>query len=97
MSNSIKPTILENVDNEISDLCTIKTQVSQFRAQMGTKLTYEQYCILVLSTTQAYDAQYEINANLRGTIHSVYNSEINNHNPTEYDLDDSYNIDSSIL
>ena len=42
MSNSIKYTMLENAVDGISDLRTIKPQAAQFRAQMGTHLTYEQ-------------------------------------------------------
>ena len=58
MSDSIKHTMLENVVNGISDLRAVKTQVAQFIAQIGIKLTYEQYCTLGLSTAQAYDVQH---------------------------------------
>ena len=56
MSGSVKHNILENTVNGISALLAIKTQVAQFRAQVGTNLTYEKYCTLVLSSAQAYDA-----------------------------------------
>ena len=41
MSDSINHTMLGNVVNGTSDLRVAKTQAAQFRAQMGTKLTYE--------------------------------------------------------
>ena len=50
MSDSIKHTMLENTVSGIADLCAVKTQAAQFRAQMGTSLTYEQYFTLALST-----------------------------------------------
>ena len=63
MSDSVKYTMLENVANRISDLRAVKTQTAQFRAQIGTNLTYEQYFTLVLSAAQAYDAQRTTKAN----------------------------------
>ena len=97
MSDSIKHTMLENIVNGISDLLTVKTRAAQFRAQMGTKLIYEQYYTLIVYAAQAYDAQHAIKVNSRGTRRSVYNSEIYNHNPTEYTIYDSYNVDNSIF
>ena len=67
MSDSIKHTMLENAVSGIADLRAVKTQAAKFRAQLGTNLTYEQYCTLVLSATQAYDAQHITNATSRGT------------------------------
>ena len=71
MYDSIKHTILESVVNGISDFCVVKTQAAQFRAQVGTKLTYEKYCTLVVSVAHAYDASYVTKANSRGTRRSV--------------------------
>ena len=96
MANSIKHTVLENVVHVISDLRTVKTQAAQFRAQIGTNLIYEKYYTLILSVAQVYDDQQATKANLRGTRFSMHNSELHTHIPTEYDFDDSYNIDSSI-
>ena len=91
MYDSIKHTILENVINGISDLYAIKTQAAQFRAQMGTNLTYVKYCTLVLAAAQAYDAQHATKANSRGTRRSIYNGELQYHIPDlhEYDLDNN--------
>ena len=51
MSDSIKHTMLESAVSGIANLRTDKTQTAQFRAQIGTNLTYEQYFTLVLSST----------------------------------------------
>ena len=67
MSDSIKHTMLESAVSGISGLRAVKIQTAQFKAQMGTNLTYEQYCILVLSGAHAYDAQHVINVTSRGT------------------------------
>ena len=56
MSDFIKHIMIENAVNGISDLRAVKIQAAQLRAQLGTTLTYEQYCTLVLSASQAYDA-----------------------------------------
>ena len=96
MSDSIKHTMLENAVSGIADLRAVKTQAAQFRAQMGTNLTYEQYCTLILSTTQSYDAQHVTNVTSRGTRRSVYNSTIY-HESTENDICESHNIDSPIF
>ena len=71
MSDSINHTMLENSVNGISDLRDVKTRAAQLRAQMGTYLTYEQHCTLILSATQAYDDQHPTKVRSRGTIHSV--------------------------
>ena len=76
ISESIKRTMLENVVYGIADLRPVRTQVEDFRAQMVTNFIYEQYFILVLSTTQAYDAQYATKAISSGTRRSIYNSEL---------------------
>ena len=47
MSDSVKRTMLENAVNGIPDLRDVKAHAAQFRAQMGTKLTYEQYFTLL--------------------------------------------------
>ena len=56
---------------------------------MGTNITYEQYCTLLLSAAQAYVNQHTTKTNSHGTRHSVYNSEIHTNIPTEHDLDAS--------
>ena len=63
---------------------------------MGTTLTYEQYCTLVLSAAQAYDAQHVINATSCGTRRSVYNT-TTYHESTMDDIFESHNIDSPIF
>ena len=67
MSDSIKHTMLENAVSGIASLSAVKTQAAQFRAQMGTNLTYTQYCTLVLSAEQAYDTQHVMKVKSRGT------------------------------
>ena len=62
---------------------------------MEINLTYEQYCTLVLSGTQAYDVQHITKANSRGTRRSVYDSVVY-HQSTENGICESYNMDSSI-
>ena len=85
MSYSIKHTMLENAVSGIADLRAVKIQAAQFRAQMGTNLTYEQYCTLVLSAAQAYDAQHVTNETSRGTRRGVYNITIY-HESTENNI-----------
>ena len=87
--------MLENEVNGRSDICTVKTQAAQFRAQMGTNLKYAKYCTLVLSTAQTYNRQPATKANSRGTRRSVYNSTVY-HQYTENNICENYNIDSSI-
>ena len=96
MSDSIKHTMLENEVNGITDIRAVKTKAAQFRAQMGTNLTYDQYCTLVLSAAQAYDAQHVTKETSCETMCSVYNSTIY-HESIENDICESYNIDSSIF
>ena len=90
MSNSIKHTIVENKVNEISYLCDVKTQATQFRAQMDTHLTCEHYFTLVLSDAQAYDAQHATNEKSRCTRHSMYNITMHTYNPMLLMIDIPY-------
>ena len=96
MSDPIKHTMLENAVSGIADLRAVKTQAGQFRSQMGTNLTYEQYCTQVLSAEQSYDAQHVKKATSCGTRRSVYNSTLY-HESTENDICESHNINSSIF
>ena len=51
---------------------------------------------MVLFAAKAYDAQHATKSNSYGTRCS-YTNVMHKYTPTEYDLDDSYNIDSFIL
>ena len=96
MYDSIKYTMLESAVNGIINHRDVKTQVAQFRAQMGIDITYEQYCTLVLSDAQAYDAQHVTKATSRGARRSFYNITIY-YESTDHYICESYNIDSPIL
>jgi hypothetical protein len=52
-------TMLENAVTKISELRSVKAQADQHRTQTGKVLTYPQYCQLVLSAAQQYDAQFD--------------------------------------
>ena len=47
MPDYVKRTMLENLVNGIPNLRAVKAHAAQFRAQMVTKLTYEQYFTLL--------------------------------------------------
>ena len=67
MSDYIKHAMLENTVSEIANLRAVKTQTTQFRVKIGSNLTHEQYCTLVLYATHVYDAQHVSIATSRGT------------------------------
>ena len=48
--------MLENAIMSIDYLRAVKVQAGQFQVQMGSRITYEQYCSLLLSAAQSYDA-----------------------------------------
>ena len=52
-SDTVKKTMLENAIKPIDDLRAVKVQADQFQVRMGTKITYEQYCSLLLSAAQS--------------------------------------------
>ena len=82
--------MLENAVFPIQDLRAVKDQASQLQVRLGTTITYDEYCSLLLSAASTYDAQFTTNANSRGTRRSVYGHEITN------DHDSTYNIDSDL-
>ena len=89
-SDAVKGTMLKNSVHSVDDLWVVKAQADQFQVRMGSKITYEQYCSLLQSASQTYDAQFETKVNSKGMRHSVYDHHI-------YDSHDSaYNIDSDL-
>ena len=56
-SESVKRTMLENAVKAFDDLGAVQEQANQFQVWMGTQITYDQYCSLLLSAAQSYDAQ----------------------------------------
>ena len=64
-SDSVKRTMLENAVKPIDDLRVVKDQANQFQVRMGTKITYDQYCSLLLFAAQSYDSQFATKQILR--------------------------------
>ena len=50
-SDSIKRTMLENDVQVIQDFRGVRNQTDQFQVRLGTKISYDQYCSLLLSAT----------------------------------------------
>ena len=75
-SDTVKRTMLKNTIKHIDDLRAVKVQADQFQVQMGTKITYEQYCSLLLSAAQSYDSQFATKINSKGVRRSVCDHDI---------------------
>ena len=86
-SDSVKRTMLENAVKPIDDLRAVKDQANQFQVRMGTKITYDQYCSLLLSAAQSYDSQFETRTNSKGIRRSVYSHDIADNNDFVYNID----------
>ena len=89
-SNTIKRTMLENAVAAIQDLRTVKDQASQLQVCLGTPISYDEYCSLLLSAAMTYDSQFATNTNSKGVRRAVYNhNHINDHESV-------FNIDSDL-
>ena len=93
-SDSVKRTMLENVVKPIDNLRAVKDQANQFQVRMGTKITYDQYCSLLLSAAQSDDSQYATMVNSKGIRRSVYNHDTSDGPDFIDDPDFIYDIDS---
>ena len=82
--------MLENAVFPIQDLRTVKDQASQLQVRLGTTITYDEYCSLLLSAASTYDAPFLTAVSSRGTQRSVYAHDVTN------DHDSTYNIDSDL-
>ena len=89
-SATIKRTMLENAVHSIQDLRAVKDQANQLQVRLGTAITYEEYCSLLLSAALTYDSQFTTKVNSKGTVRSVYS-----HNTTN-EHNSMYNIDSDL-
>ena len=49
--------MLQNAVHPIMELRQVKIQAAQFKTHMGKDLSYDEYCSLLLSAAQQYNAQ----------------------------------------
>ena len=59
--------MLENAVFPIQDLRAVRDQASQLQVRLGTTITYDEYCSLLLSAASTYDAQFSTAVSSRGT------------------------------
>ena len=89
-SDTIKRTMLENAVSSIQDLRAVKDQANQLQVRLGTQISYDEYCSLLLSAALTYDSQFATNVNSKGVRRGVYNHNIIN------DHESNFNIDSDL-
>ena len=89
-SDTINRTMLENAVTGIQDLRAVKDQANQLQVCLGTPITYDKYCSLLLSAALTYNSQFATIVNSKGVQRGVYN-----HNFIT-DHESSYNIDSDL-
>ena len=82
--------MLENAVHPIQDLQAVKDQANQLQVRLGTAITYDEYCSLLLSAALTYDSQFTTKVNSKGTVRSLYSHNIAN------DHNSMYNIDSDL-
>ena len=81
--------MLKNAVQSIQDLRGVRNQADQFQVRLGTKISYDQYCSLLLSAAQTYDSQFTTHISTKGPRRSVYDHEIfiNENIPCDIDSD----------
>ena len=84
--DTIKRTMLENVVSSIQDLRAVKDQANQLQVRLGTSITYDEYCSLLLSAALAYDSQFATNVNSKGVQRGVYNHNIINDHESSFNI-----------
>ena len=100
-SNALAPdllcTLLQNAVRPIAELRQIKVQAAQLKTFIGKDLSYEDYCVLLLSAAQQYDEQKA------GTTNKIAKRRIYKHEthanktlPDEYYDAESYDIDQPL-
>ncbi len=90
-SDGQKRTMLENVVHPLMELRSVKDQAAQHQAHTGQALSYDQYCTLLLSASQAYDKQFAPKHAPRASKRAVYSHAI--HDPPAPDSDDDIFFD----
>ena len=98
LSQDLQCTLLQNAVHPIMELRQVKLQASQFKTHTGKDLSYDEYCSLLLSAAQQYDAQHSHNTQKmvkrRVFEHDFYPDEDYN---TGIDYpNNTYDIDQSI-
>ena len=90
--------MLENAVSDVDALNQVRVQAKQQTAHYGKILTYEQYCVLLLSAAQTYDKKFQRKRGSKQPRRHVYEHDIDYDAPDDgefYDAND-YDIDSDI-
>ena len=95
----MKKTMLENAVPDVDILNQVQVQAKQQTAHDGKILTYEQYCVLLLSTAQTHDMKFQRKRRSKQPQRHVHKHDLDYDAPDDGEFYDAnnYDIDSTLL
>lgn len=87
----LKRATLENIVSIIGGIRAVKAQAEQSNCQHNKQITYEDYCMVLLSATQSYGLIISNKSNFRNTRRSIYQHTLHAED-YESGIDPQYNI-----